>query len=135
MHLRSIEKVPFDSVLAPWNYLLYRNQRYREEFKKLVETCADRGVAVQTIKGVTRGPRAEKKRIRDTWYEPLEEQTDLDTVVSWILGQSALFLNTAGDTRLLPKILEAAEKASVKPSDEELELMVERLGMTPLFVS
>lgn len=134
MHLRSLEKVDFDSVLAPWNYPLYKNKRYRDEFTKLVDTCKDRGVAVQTIKGVTKGPWADKSRIRDTWYEPLEEQKDLDWAVSWVVGQN-VFLNTAGDTGLLPRILEAAEKASVRPSDDMMEEMVERLGMAPLFVS
>ncbi len=84
---------------------------------------------------MTRGPWAEKCRIRDTWYEPLEEQVDLDVAVSWVLGQEGLFLNTAGDTKLLPRILEAAEKERSKPSDEEMEIMAKRLGMTPLFVS
>jgi aryl-alcohol dehydrogenase-like predicted oxidoreductase len=135
MHLRSLERVEFDSVLVPWNYPMYMNKRYREEFKTLVESCADRGVAVQTIKGVTRGPWAEKCRIRDTWYEPLEEQADLDMAVSWVLGQQKLFLNTAGDTKLLPRILEAAEKEISKPGDDEMDKMVKRLGMTPLFVS
>jgi aryl-alcohol dehydrogenase-like predicted oxidoreductase len=135
MHLRSLEKIPFDSVLVPWNYPLYRNLRYRGEFKKLVETCIDRGVAVQTIKGVTRGPWAEKKRTRNTWYEPLEDQNDLDMAVQWILGQPSLFLNTAGDTQLLPKILKAAEKEMSMPGDEEMEKMADKLGMTPLFVS
>ncbi len=135
MHLRSLERVEFDSVLAPWNYPLYMNKRYREEFGRLVETCVDKGVAVQTIKGVTRGPLAEKPRIRDTWYEPLEDQKDLDMAVGWILGQERLFLNTAGDTKLLPRILEAAEKKKSIPSDEEMEKMVKSLGMTPLFVS
>ena len=135
MHMRSLKQVVFDSVLAPWNYPLYMNKRYREEFSRLVEVCVDRGVAVQTIKGVTRGPWAEKPRIRDTWYEPLEDQKDLDMAVGWILGQPPLFLNTAGDTKLLPLILEAADKDKSKPNDGEMKKMVKKLGMTPLFVS
>lgn len=135
MHMRSLGRAEFDSVLVPWNYPLYRNQRYRKEFMGLVEMCVDKGVAVQTIKGVTKGPWAKKKRSRRTWYEPLENQTDLDMAVGWILGQPPVFLNTAGDVGLLPRVLEAAEKDLGKPSDEEMEEMSQRVGMSPLFVS
>jgi predicted aldo/keto reductase-like oxidoreductase len=135
MHVRSLERYEFDSVLLPWNYVLFKSERYRQEFEKLLEICKDRGVAVQTIKSITKGPWAEKDRTRNTWYEPLEEQEDIDKTVSWILGKGYIFLNTCSDIHLLPRVLDAASRFEGKPSDAEMERMVEERRMSRLFVS
>jgi len=134
MHMRSLRRYDFDSVLLPWNYVLYRDERYRGEFIALLEECRDRGVAVQTIKSLTRGPWGEKRHTAETWYEPFEERGDIELAVSWVLGQGTIFLNTTGDVRLLPKVLEAAEGSGVKPSDVEMDALAERTHMSRLFV-
>lgn len=135
MHKRSLEIYEFDSVLLPWNYVLYKNSRYRTDFETLAEMCKDRGIALQTIKSITRGPWAQIPRNRTTWYEPLESQENIDLAVSWIIGQEDVFLNTAGDIHLLPKVLKAASSHSEKPSDEEMNRLVMERKMTSLFVS
>src|ERR1041384_6998433 len=48
MHRRSLERFPFDSVLLPYNFRQLRDERYAAEFEALAQTCADRGVAMQT---------------------------------------------------------------------------------------
>lgn len=135
MHTRSLEQYEFDSVLLPWNYVLFKSERYRQEFKKLLDICKDRGVAVQTIKSITKGPWAEKDHIRNTWYEPLEEQGDIDKAVSWILGEGYIFLNTCSDMHLLPRVLDAGSRFEGKPSDAKMEHMVKERRMSRLFVS
>jgi aryl-alcohol dehydrogenase-like predicted oxidoreductase len=135
MHIRSLERYEFDSVLLPWNYILFKSERYRNEFEKLLEICKDRDVAFQTIKSITKGPWAEKARSRNTWYEPLEKQGDIDKAVSWILGEGYIFLNTCSDIHLLPKVLDAASRFEVKPLDEEMEQMAVESRMSRLFVS
>jgi aryl-alcohol dehydrogenase-like predicted oxidoreductase len=134
MHMKSLKKYDFDSVLLPWNYILYKDERYRSEFDSLLKTCRDKGVAVQTIKSLTRGPWGEKQHTAETWYEPFEEQGDINLAVSWILGQGTIFLNTSGDVRLLPKILEAASLNAPKPTDAEMEDLSKRTHMSRLFV-
>ncbi len=134
MHMKSLARYDFDSVLLPWNWVLHRDQRYRREFGELLATCRDRGVAVQTIKSLTKGPWGGKQHTAVTWYEPFEDQADINRAVSWILGQGAIFLNTSGDVRLLPKILEAASQNLPKPSDDEMEEMAQRTHMSRLFV-
>jgi aryl-alcohol dehydrogenase-like predicted oxidoreductase len=135
MHIRSLERYPFDSVLLPWNYILFKETRYNRDFNALLEVCRDRNVAFQTIKSITKGSWADKKRTRNTWYEPLEEQGDIDRAVSWILGQDYMFLNSASDTELLSRVLDSASRFMKQPSDEEMEQMVEKSSMSRLFVS
>ena len=134
MHRRSLDRFQFDSVLLPYNYVMMQNSQYAVDFEELARLCRERGVAMQTIKGITLGPWGEHERSRATWYEPLEEQADVDRAVHWVLGRPDVFLNTAGDITLLPKVLDAAERFQSRPSDAELEDMVARRSMAPLFV-
>ena len=135
MHIRSLGRYEFDSILLPLNYVMWSNKRYRQDFMRLVGLCKDRGVAVQTIKGIIRGPWADKHHFSQVWYEPLTEQADIDLAVWWVLGNDGIFLNTSGDLNILPKILDAASRYKEQPSDEEMHKLVCEKNMTNLFVS
>lgn len=134
MHLRSLERFAFDSVLLPYNYTMMQNPRYAADFERLAAVCEQRGVAVQTIKSLTLAPWGEKERTTTTWYEPFTEQADIDLAVRWVLGRPGVFLNTASDVTLLPKILDAASRLGERPSEEQMRALAERKGMAPLFV-
>ena len=133
MHLRSLERFPFDSVLLPYNVPMMQNTQYASDFEALAAVCAERGVAMQTIKGITLRPWDEREHTHDTWYEPLSDQADIDLAVHWVLGRPNVFLNTAADMSLLPRVFDAASRASDTPSDSEMQALVERRSMAPLF--
>lgn len=133
MHKRSLERFDFDSVLLPYNYVMVQNERYAADFEALIALCKERNVAIQTIKSIARGPWATKERSRSTWYEPLEEQADIDKAVHWVLGRPGIFLNTAGDIHLLPRVLDAASRFQERTSDEEMAVVVGEKRMTRIF--
>lgn len=134
LHLRALEQVDFDSVLLPYNYPMMQNRHYAADFETLMGVCRQRNVAVQAIKSITRGPWGQRQQTRTTWYEPLEDQADIDQAVHWVLHRPELFLNTAGDVNLLPRILAAAGRFSASASEPDLAPLVARQGMQPLFV-
>jgi aryl-alcohol dehydrogenase-like predicted oxidoreductase len=134
MHRRALERFDFDSVLLPYNYPMMRNPQYAADFEALAAVCDERNVAVQTIKSVTRGPWGDRPRTSATWYEPLQDQEDVDTAVHWVLGRPGVFLNTAGDIHVLPKVLEAASRFTRRPSESEMVRLLEHERMEPLFV-
>jgi aryl-alcohol dehydrogenase-like predicted oxidoreductase len=133
MHKRSLARFDFDSVLLPYNYIMHQSDRYRRDFDDVVRACERRNVAVQTIKAIARGPWATTGKERNTWYQPLEAQHDIDRAVHWVLGRQGVFLNTAGDISLLPKVLDAAQRLGQRPSDEEMQALVDGQQMTSLF--
>jgi aryl-alcohol dehydrogenase-like predicted oxidoreductase len=133
MHLRSLERFPFDSVLLPYSYVQMRDPVYAADFEALAAFCAERGVAMQTIKSVSLAPWAGREQTASTWYEPLREQDEIDLAVHWVLGRPGLFLNTVGDVALLPKVLGAASRFESRPPDEALEELVSRRQLVPLF--
>jgi aryl-alcohol dehydrogenase-like predicted oxidoreductase len=133
MHLRALQRFAFDSVLLPMNFVLAQDEQYLADFKKLVEYCRSNQVAVQIIKSITRAPWGDRDRTRATWYEPLEDQADIDLAVHWILGQPDFFLNTAGDIHVMPMVLSAADRFEKQPSDEQMRDLLARQAMVNLF--
>ena len=104
------------------------------EFRALLATCAERNVAVQTIKSLARGPKLDDKQPWHTWYAPLSETSAIEQAVHWVLGNPQVFLNTPGDITLLPRVLAAAKKFQEAPSDAEMQTHLTVHGVTPLFV-
>lgn len=133
VHLRSLERYDFDSVLLPYSYTVMQNPQYKRDFERLYEVCRERDVAVQTIKSLARAPWGDKTQTRDTWYEPLEEQADIDLAVHWVLANPGTFLNTVGDIHVLPKVLDAASRFQQRPSDEQMQALTEQRDVQPLF--
>lgn len=134
MHRRSLQRFDFDSVLLPYNYVVMQDEVYEHDFELLLKLCQERNVAVQTIKAITRGPWATAERTSPVWYQPLEDQRSIDLAVHWVLGRPGIFLNTVGDVRLLPKVLDAAARFERRPTDEEMKALVQEERMSTLFV-
>jgi len=135
MHRRSLERHPFDSVLLPCNIRQLQDRRYADEFEALAQVCAERGVAMQTIKSIALAPWDGRPQTASTWYEPLTDPADIEIAVHWVLARPELFLNTVGDVNLLPHVLAAAERFDGSPpSDDAVAALLERRSLAPLFV-
>ena len=133
-HSQSLARFDFDSVLLPYNYPMMQNPQYAADFEALLATCQERNVAVQTIKAITRAPWGDRPQTTATWYEPLQDQDAIDLTVDWVLGRKGIFLNTVGDIHVLPKVLDAAERFTTRPTDEQMQEIVGHKDMEPLFV-
>ena len=133
MHLRSLERFPFDAVLLPMNYVLASDPGYRAGFERLKEVCDRRGVAVQIIKSTARRPWAGRERTRGPWYEPLAAPEDISRAVAYALSFAPAFINTMADLDLLPLVLQAAEAPGDRPSDADMEAMAGGRSMAPIF--
>jgi aryl-alcohol dehydrogenase-like predicted oxidoreductase len=135
MHLRSLERFDFDSVLFPYNFALLKNPAYRADVEALLARCAERRVAVQTIKSMARrrweDSGAEPHR---SWYEPIDDGDPVGRAMRFVLANDQLFLNTSSDTRLLRTTLAFAERGlGPAPSEDEMEADVLAMGVRPIF--
>jgi hypothetical protein len=111
---------------------MLQNPDYASDLRPWLTRVAG-NVAMQTIKSLTLGPWGDKERTTRTWYEALTEQADVDLAVHWVLGHERAFLNSSSDVGLLEKILDAAERYQSPPPASEMEAMVSRAAMSPLF--
>ena len=133
MHLRSLERFDFASVLLPVNFILLDEPGYRRDVEELLAVCAEREVAVQTIKAVARGRWNDGTTAHFSWYEPLSDPAAIDRAVRFVLSHPAMFLNTTSDARLLPAIVGAATGDLTAPTADELHADIVDHGITPLF--
>lgn len=133
MHARSLERFDFDSVLLPYSYLLLQHEAYRADVERLLATCRERNVAIQTIKAVARRRWTDTER-HFSWYEPLTDEAVIDRSIRYVLGHPGVFLISSSDARLLrPTLAAAARLGASGPTTEELERDVVAQGMRPLF--
>jgi aryl-alcohol dehydrogenase-like predicted oxidoreductase len=133
-HRRALDRFAFDSVLLPYSYVMHQNPQYAADWEALYAICQERQVAMQTIKAITLAPWGERTPTTSTWYEPLTAQEDIDLAAHWVLGRPGVFLNTVGDIHILPRVLDAAARFETRPSDAQMQALVESRSMAPLFV-
>jgi predicted aldo/keto reductase-like oxidoreductase len=136
MHLRSLERFDYDSVLFPFSYTLMRIPEYRRDVETLLRVCAERDVAVQTIKAIARrrwGTPAGYGEARQSWYEPMTDPSAIARAVQHVLARPQLFLASPSALEQLPDFLAAAAAERADPDEQLLEADVLRQGLTPLF--
>jgi aryl-alcohol dehydrogenase-like predicted oxidoreductase len=134
MHLQSLERFDFDSVLLPYNYCQMQIASYAADFDELMLVCRQRNVAVQTTKAIARGPIGERPGKCNTYfYEPLETDEAVEKSVHWAMGLPNSFVVTAGDMQFVPRMLRSAEEFEQRPSDAEMGLLVNELGIQQVF--
>ncbi|MCC7046190.1 MAG: aldo/keto reductase [Alphaproteobacteria bacterium] len=134
MHRRSLERFDFDSILLPWNWFAAQHQTYAPDFERTVALAGERNVAIQTIKGVARGPwAAGVPRDRTTWYQPLDAMADIRPAVHWVLSRPGVFLLSPGDLGILPLVLQAAAEPIIMPDAPAMAALSTRTGLSSIF--
>jgi predicted aldo/keto reductase-like oxidoreductase len=133
IHMRSLEKFDFDSVLLPYNFMLMQNPAYAADFEALYALAQTKNVAVQLIKTIQRRPWRDQSHFAVTWYEPFTDRASIDLAIHWALGRSGAFINTAGDIHVLPKVLAAASCFDQVPSSGQMQAMLQSQAAEPLW--
>ena len=133
VHLRSLAARDYDTVLFPYNHTMMSWPDYRKDVEALLSLCAERDVAVQTIKSIARGRWGETDAKKFSWYEPISDPAAIGRAVRFVLSRVRLFLNSTSDARLLPLVLEAASGNLEAPADAEMSADEAVHGITPLF--
>jgi aryl-alcohol dehydrogenase-like predicted oxidoreductase len=133
VHLRSLAARDYDSVLFPYNHTMLSWTDYRSDVEALMAVCAERDVAVQTIKSIARGRWGDTDAKKFSWYEPLTDQSAITNAVWFVLSRPQLFLNSTSDARLLPMVLEAAAGTRESPTEAAMLADEAAYGISPLF--
>lgn len=133
IYLEALRRFDFDSVLFPLNFVQFVNPEYRKYTEELISVCKTRDVGTMVIKSITKGPWGEKQHTATTWYEPFDQMEEIQRAVNFALSFEVTGLCTAGDTRILPLVLQACENFR-QLSPAELEAMIENgRQFEPLF--
>ncbi len=134
MHLRSLERFAFDSILFPYNFTMMGIGQYADDAEALLKLCNQRTVATQTIKSVARRRWQNGEGRKFSWYEPLRDRDAIRRAVHFVLSRPGLFLNSSSDAGILRDTLAAASETVKAPVRSELEADVAHYEMAPLFI-
>ncbi|KYH37842.1 MAG: aldo/keto reductase [Candidatus Bathyarchaeota archaeon B24] len=121
--LKAIGKFDFDTVMIPIGLFSLVSPRSQSDFRPVLKAAKDRDVGVIAIKAIAKRPWKGEKRYR-TWYEPLDEQEEIDAAVWFTLSQEGVAAySLACDVRLWPMILDAAELFKRLNAEEQRQVL------------
>jgi aryl-alcohol dehydrogenase-like predicted oxidoreductase len=131
--LEALRRFNFDSILFPINFVQYANPIYRQNAEELLRQCRAKDVGAMIIKSIARGPWGEGAHTHTTWYQPFDARDEIQPAINFVLSQDVTGICTAGDTTVLPLVLEACEH--FEPMDESAqEALIASAGKyEPLF--
>lgn len=123
IYLEALRRFDFDSILFPLNFVQMAIPEFRKSAEELIAVCKAKDVGTMVIKTITKAPWGERPHTATTWYEPFDQQAEIQKAVNFALTYDVTGLCTAGDTRILPMVLEACRKLT-RLQDSELEEMI-----------
>ena len=133
IYLEALRRFDFDSVLFPLNFVQMANPEFRKYAEELIAVCKAKDVGTMIIKSITKGPWGEKEHTATTWYEPFHNMEDIQKGVNFALSYEVTGICTAGDTRVLPLVLEACKNFSQRNKAEMEEMIESGKQYEPLF--
>ena len=118
-----------ETAMFPTNYTLAAKDGPEHDYEAVLDLADEMGLGALGIKAFARAPWPEdtepEERPYETWYEPYDEPGDLETCLRFALSRGLTSITNAGDPRLVPAILDAAE--AFEPMDEpEQTALIER---------
>ena len=131
----ALERFDFDAVTFPYNFIQAANADYRKTMAELLRKCGERNTGVMIIKSIARGDWGDKPQTSNTWYEPFTDAETIQRAVDFVLSQDVTGICTAGDSVLLPLVLEACQNFNQLNEAEQEALIATGRDYEPLFVS
>ena len=134
IYLEALRRFDFDSVLFPLNFVQMAIPEYRKYAEELIATCQAKDVGTMVIKAITKAPWGSRRQTATTWYEPFEDNEEIQRGVNFALSYDVTGLCTVGDTRILPRVIQACQNFS-RLGDAEKEALIEwGRQLEPLFI-
>jgi predicted aldo/keto reductase-like oxidoreductase len=119
----ALRRFDFDSLLFPLNFKLWADEDYHRDLQALLEMAADRDVGTMVIKTWAKQPWGERQQEYHTWYEPFDQPDQVEQALRFALSQPVTAAISAGDNRLVPAILAAAERFEPMAAEEQSALL------------
>ena len=122
-----------DTVLFPLNFVLRKHRSPENDYEPVLKIAEERGIGTIVMKAFAKQPWQTEKHAYWTWYEPFNSQDDIDHCLWFALSQNVTTAASAGDTELVPKIIDAAERYRKLTVKEQAHLIESAANLKPLF--
>ncbi len=135
VQIEALNRFNFDTVLFPINRVLTANRNDYNDFFSLLDIAREKDVGTIGIKAIAKRPWEAKMRMYRTWYEPFDEQGEIDKSLWYALSQGISTAAMSADLHLWPLVIDAAERFRVLSTREQEEAISEVTQYKPIFPS
>ena len=125
VQVEALNRFPFDTVLFPLNRILAARRNDYSDFSILLDQAKQKDVGMLGIKAITKRPWQSPTHVYRTWYEPFDEQEDIDKSLWYALSQGITTAPMASDVSLWPMLLDAAERFHQMDAEEQAAAVAE----------
>lgn len=123
VQMEALRRFDFDTVLFPLSFVMWADADYRRDATALLRLAAERDVGTMAIKTLAKRPWGEREWRYHCWYEPFDDADMIERALRFTLSQPVTGAISTGDARLLPLLLEAAERFEPMSEAEQQALL------------
>ncbi len=118
--VEALNRFDFETVLFPLNRVLAAHRNDYSDFASLIDIARQKDVGTIAIKAIAKQPWEVKMHIYSTWYEPFDEQVDIDKSLWYTLSHDITTAALPGDLSLWPAVIGAAKRFKpLNPQEQE----------------
>jgi len=118
-HVEALRRFHFDTVLFPLSRVHAAHFDKDNDFRPLLEAVERNDVGTLGIKAVSKRLWPSGDRPYHTWYEPFDNQADIDLSLRYTLSQGVTTCPMPGDLKLWPMVIGAAERFTPMTHEEQ----------------
>lgn len=133
LFIEALRRFDFDTVLFPIYPALFANDEYHNQALTLLDICEEKDVGVMAIKAIAKEPWGDREPRYHTWYVPFEDEETIQNNINFVLSHKLTHYCTAGDYRLLGKVLQACENYEPMDADAQNALIQEQSELELIF--
>jgi len=132
-HMEALRRFDFDTVMFPLNFVIRGHRVKENDYGPLLAMADDKDVGRIAIKSIAKERWHADRHSYRTWYEPFGDQRSIDLAVWFTLSQNITTAVMPGDTRLIPKVLDAGQRFKALGEAEQNILVQSAASLKPLW--
>lgn len=133
VQVEALNRFDFDTVLFPLNRVLAAHRNDYTDFTVLLSLVEQKDVGTIAIKAVAKRPWQAAMHMYRTWYEPFNEQAEIDKSLWYTLSQGITTAAMPADLSLWPLVIDSAERFRALNAQEQEQAVSEARRYRPIF--
>jgi len=133
VQVEGLNRFDFDTVQFPINRVVAANANDFTDFALLLELAQEKDVGTIGIKTIAKRPWEAIMHTYSTWYEPFDEQAEIDKSLWFALSQDITMATLPADLRLWSPVIDAAERFIPLDLQEQEKIVSEVKDYKPLY--
>ena len=132
VYVEALQRFDFDTVLFPLSRVHAAHVNDDNDFRPLLDVAKRNDIGTIAIKSLSKRLWPTKERPYSTWYEPFDTQEGIDRSLAYTLSQGVTTCPMAGDVKLWPMLIDAAERFTPMTEAEQAAVVQEVAQYQPI---